>query len=313
MLVLTHLTDILVSDTADLLDVGGALGDTLEGVTGKDELILDIGGGSDVDVGLGSDAADVLLAEEVAEKITMLALVPSKGSLLTMNCAIQIGEPLVRVSQGSIPDLNHSAASLGVGLDVDVDGEVSVDVTHLVLEAAGDTDHKVVDDGADGAEGSNTLAGTVVQLDRDHIGLGAAEGDGNVGEILDELAAGTLNSHDAGLNVDLHYRAKKKQNWLTDGLPFAKFNIFNEDSRGVWEVCESPVPHNNSSYFCCNVAGCWSCLYRARLHASWCGRISCLKKYIVCDRLRPSIAEKKKIAHHCPEWAAVPRSECTAS
>jgi hypothetical protein len=27
--------------------------------------------------------------------------------------------------------------------------------------------------------------------------------------------------------------------------------------------------------------------------------------------LHPSI--KKKFAHHCPEWAAVPRSECTAS
>jgi hypothetical protein len=72
----THLTDILVSDTADLLDVGGGLGHTLEGVTGEDELILNVGGGSDVDIGLGSDAADVLLTEEVANNKT-LALVPS--------------------------------------------------------------------------------------------------------------------------------------------------------------------------------------------------------------------------------------------
>ncbi|KAJ5822182.1 uncharacterized protein N7525_011466 [Penicillium rubens] len=170
----THLTDILVSDTADLLDVGGRLGHTLEGVTGEDELILDVGGGSDVDIRLGSDAADVLLTEE-----------------------------------GSIPDLHNGAASLGVGLDVDVDGEVSVDVTHLVLEATGNTDHQVVNDGTDGTEGSNTLAGTVVQLDGDNVLLGAAEGDGNVGEILDELAAGTLDSHDAGLNVDLHCRAQR--------------------------------------------------------------------------------------------------------
>lgn len=91
-----------------------------------------------------------------------------------------------------------------VGLDVDVDGEMGVDVTHLVLEAAGNTDHEVVDDGADGAESSNTLAGTVVQLDGDHVLLGAAEGDGNVGEVLDELAAGTLDGHDTGLNVNLH-------------------------------------------------------------------------------------------------------------
>jgi len=103
-----------------------------------------------------------------------------------------------------IPDLNLSTASLVVGLNVDVDGEMGVDVTHLVLEAAGNTDHEVVDDGADGAEGSNTLAGTVVQLDGDHVLLGAAEGDGDVGQVLDELAAGTLDGHDAGLNVNLH-------------------------------------------------------------------------------------------------------------
>lgn len=64
-LYITHLTDILVSDTADLLDIGGALGDTLEGVTGKDELILNVGGGSNIDVGLGSHATNVLLTEEV--------------------------------------------------------------------------------------------------------------------------------------------------------------------------------------------------------------------------------------------------------
>lgn len=86
---------------------------------------------------------------------------------------------------------------------------MSVDVTHLVLEATGNTDHQVVNDGTDGTEGSNTLAGTVVQLDGDNVLLGAAEGDGNVGKILDELAAGTLDSHDAGLNVDLHCRAQR--------------------------------------------------------------------------------------------------------
>ena len=74
---ITNLTDILVTDTADLLDVGGGLGHTLEGVTGEDELILDVGGGSNVDIGLSSDAADVLLTEEVADNKT-LARVPSQ-------------------------------------------------------------------------------------------------------------------------------------------------------------------------------------------------------------------------------------------
>lgn len=88
----------------------------------------------------------------------------------------------------SVPDLNLKLAGLGVLLDVDVDGKVSVDVAHLVLEAPGDTDDQVVDKGADGTQGSDSLADTVVHLDGDDILLGAAEGDGNVGEVLDELA-----------------------------------------------------------------------------------------------------------------------------
>lgn len=138
----------------------------------------------------------------------MLARVPSQLTF-TVYFRISYRERKRRRFEGSIPDLHNRAASLLVGLNVDVDGEVSVDVTHLVLEATGNTDHQVVNDGADGAEGSNTLAGTVVQLDGDNVLLGAAEGDGNVGEILDELAAGTLDSHDAGANLDLHYRAEK--------------------------------------------------------------------------------------------------------
>lgn len=88
----------------------------------------------------------------------------------------------------SVPNLNLILASLGVLLNVDVDGKVSVDVAHLVLEAPGDTDDQVVDKGANGTEGSDTLAGAVVHLDGDDILLGAAKGDGNVGEVLDELA-----------------------------------------------------------------------------------------------------------------------------
>jgi len=170
----THLTDILVPDTADLLNVGGALGDVLQGVTGELELILDVGRGDDVDAGAGRNTADVLLTQEVA-------------------------------------DLDVGAAGLSVLLDVDVDGEMGVDVAHLVQEAAGNTDDQVVDDGADGAEGSNTLASTVVQLDRDNVLLGATEGNGDVGQVLDELAAGALDGHNPRTNVNLHCKERKKR------------------------------------------------------------------------------------------------------
>lgn len=65
---ITYLTDILVANTADLLDVGGALGDTLERVTGELELILDVRGGDDLDTSLGSHATHVLLTQEVTGK-----------------------------------------------------------------------------------------------------------------------------------------------------------------------------------------------------------------------------------------------------
>ena len=87
-----------------------------------------------------------------------------------------------------IPDLNVVQASFGILLNVDVDGKVSVDVTHLVQEALGDTDDHVVDDRTDSTEGSDTLADTVVHLNGDDILLGAAEGDGDVREVLNKLA-----------------------------------------------------------------------------------------------------------------------------
>lgn len=91
-------------------------------------------------------------------------------------------------SNWRIPDLNVVLASLGVLVNVDVDGKMGVNITHLVLEALGDTDDQVVNDGADGTEGSDALADTVVHLDRDNIILRAAEGNGDVREVLNELA-----------------------------------------------------------------------------------------------------------------------------
>lgn len=88
----------------------------------------------------------------------------------------------------SVPDLNNGATGLAVLLKVDVNGKMGVDVAHLVFEAFGDTDHQVVEDRADGTEGSNGLAVTVVDLDLDDVLLGALERNGQVGQILDQLA-----------------------------------------------------------------------------------------------------------------------------
>lgn len=63
-----------------------------------------------------------------------------------------------------------------------------VDVSHLILESLGDANNQVVDEGSDCAEGSDVLSGTVVQFDVDDIGLGVREIDGQVVEVLGELA-----------------------------------------------------------------------------------------------------------------------------
>ena len=89
-----------------------------------------------------------------------------------------------------VADLDDWDASLSILLNVDVDWEMGVDVAHLVLEALGDTDDHVVDQGADGTEGGDVLAGTVVKLDVDDILLWVVEVDCDVGEVLDELACG---------------------------------------------------------------------------------------------------------------------------
>lgn len=101
-----------------------------------------------------------------------------------------------------IPDLNLVDA-VGVLVDVDIDGKVCVDVSHLVLEALGDANNQVVDDGADGTEGGDVLADTVVDVDGNDVLLGLGEADGNVRQVLYQLATGALNGDLASLDVHL--------------------------------------------------------------------------------------------------------------
>jgi len=84
------------------------------------------------------------------------------------------------VAPRSIPDLNLILTSLVVLVHVDVDGEMCVDVSHLVLESLGNTNDQVVDQGSDCAESSDVFAGTVVKLDVNDIFLRVREVDGQM-------------------------------------------------------------------------------------------------------------------------------------
>lgn len=112
------------------------------------------------------------------------------------------GDPSYELLADEVPDLNLKLVGLLVLLDVDVDGKMGIDVAHpttrlvrsrhcltcniLVLVALGDTDDQVVlrpvsfalphkncsatyNESSDSAEGSDTLARTVVELDLDDI------------------------------------------------------------------------------------------------------------------------------------------------
>lgn len=187
----TNLPDILVSHPADLLDVGSALGDTLEGVTAENELVLLGSGDGNLNTGLHDDLANDLLANEVSGKprVSTISLFPTNNQLpCPPHLPFSLGGGSFAVRVLDVPDLNLEKVGLLVLLNVDVDGEMRVDVAHLVLEALGDTDDQVVDEGSDCSESSDVLAVSVVDLDADDTGLGHGEGDRQVAEVLDELA-----------------------------------------------------------------------------------------------------------------------------
>ena len=93
---------------------------------------------------------------------------------------------------------------LGALVQVDVDGKVGVDVAHLVLEALGDADDEVVDEGADGAQCCHVFAGAVVHFDPDDVLLRVREADAEMAQVLGEFASGPFDGHVAGFDLDCH-------------------------------------------------------------------------------------------------------------
>lgn len=154
------------------------------------ELILNVGGGDNLNTRLGSDAANNLLAKEVSTQHIQSDQKPSSFNQYR------------HIYVFNIPNLNLEVASLAVLLNVHVDGKVSIDVAHLVQETAGNTDDQVVDEGTDSSESGNTLASTMVQLNGDGVLVRATEAHSDVGEVLREFAPGSLDGDNPGANVN---------------------------------------------------------------------------------------------------------------
>ena len=126
-----------------------------------------------------------------------------------------------------VPDLDGGVC---VG-DGGVDGEVSVDESHLVAVSLGDAGDEVLDVGDGGADGGHGAAGAEPGVD---LELAAAvlqlEVEVEVLEVAGELPAGALHRHHLGghLNRDLlrDVHGLRRQNGLHLGRRFFFFFFF---------------------------------------------------------------------------------------
>jgi len=99
-----------------------------------------------------------------------------------------------------VTDLNL----LSVVVNNNVDGKMGIYVTHLVLETLGNTGNHVVDNGTDGANASNVLAIAVVDNKLKLLLTSELDLHVKVTKVLGELAAGTLDGHNARLDGDIN-------------------------------------------------------------------------------------------------------------
>lgn len=92
-----------------------------------------------------------------------------------------------------LPDLDVLSAIISL-LNVDVDGKMSIDISHLVLVTLGHTGNQVVNDGLDSSEGGDVLSRAVVDVYIEDLFailvllLGKGECDCDVGKIFGEFA-----------------------------------------------------------------------------------------------------------------------------
>lgn len=158
-----ELTDILVSDSADLLDVSSVLRDSLNRVTRQNQLIL-LGRRLLDGNTLGDlDLSNSLLTQEVSDL----------DVVLTVNSN-----------------------------NVNVDWEMRIDVSHLVLVTLGDTSDQVGNQRLDSSQSSNVLSVTVVDSDLDSLVTDLGESNVDVLQVLGELTSWTGDLDRSGLDGD---------------------------------------------------------------------------------------------------------------
>jgi len=156
-----ELTDILVLGLARLLNVGSSLGDAVDVVSGENNLVLDLLCSGNGHTLEHWDPANNKLAEIVSD-LHVLSLLVIKS---------------------------------------DLDGEMGIDESHLVLKAPGNTSDEVLDVADHSADTGDLLAGTKPDTHSDRLG-GSLNLKVQVAEVALEGPAGSSHSHNTRLDLD---------------------------------------------------------------------------------------------------------------
>ena len=137
-----------------MLNVCRALRDVLQRVSSKLYLVLYVLRRLHIHAWLHRNSSNDLLANEVTVNVIRVSI--------SLSCRSE-------AVQSAVPDINLVQPSLGVLFNVDIDRKMCIDIAHLVLEAPGHSDDKVVDDGFNGPQRCHVLACAMVQLNVDDV------------------------------------------------------------------------------------------------------------------------------------------------
>lgn len=83
--------------------------------------------------------------------------------------ALIILQACLRVLEVYAPYLNLVQARFRIFLDIDIDGEMCIDISHFVLETPSNANDQVIDESLDGPKSSHVLARAMMQLDIDNL------------------------------------------------------------------------------------------------------------------------------------------------
>jgi hypothetical protein len=135
-----------------------------------------------------------------------IEIVASNDQLILLGSGSLTGDTLQHLDAESnllsqeVTDLNF----LTVVVNDNVDGKMGIYVTHLVFKTLGNTSDHVVDNGTDGTDAGDVLTVAVVDDKLELLLTDRLDLHVKMAKVLGELTTGTLDGHNARLDVDFN-------------------------------------------------------------------------------------------------------------